>query len=58
MTEPKKPKGVQFPVDVLVKCKELKKYHPAFVRALLTEASYTKEKAIKIVNDYFNGGKS
>jgi hypothetical protein len=65
-TEPKPPKtsgkkGVEFPKEKLLNLEEFKKYHPAFVRALLPNAVYTKKEARGIIKEYFTekekGGK-
>ena len=52
-----KTREIEFPVEKLLKCDEFKKFHPAFIRALLPNALYTKKKAQGIVEKYFKGGK-
>jgi hypothetical protein len=56
--EPPKSQGgaVTFPTEKLLNCDEFKKYHPAFVRALLPNATYSREEARKIIANYFKGG--
>lgn len=52
----KKKPATMFPVEKLCGIREFKAYNKHFIHAILTDEMYTKEEAVRLVNEYFKRG--